>query len=168
MNETDSAALREILIRQEELVRFSHFTARDAWEVGRFLTERAYEQGVALSICIRRLNGAVLFAHLMEGTTLDNQRWMDRKFRTVSLTEKSSLRVWAEAAGQTPEDRGLPAGEYAFCGGGFPIRLRTGELAAVATVSNLPHYRDHAFLTSGLAAYLGVEIPQPEERCFAE
>jgi uncharacterized protein (UPF0303 family) len=170
MGKEKLAELERILAEQEEILRFPHFSARDAWELGQFLTERVYERGLELAICIRKLNGAVVFQHMTEGVCLDNQKWMLRKFHTVSLMEKSSLRVWAStrAAGEDVESRGLRRSEYAFCGGGFPIRLKTGELVAVATVSNLPHEQDHAFLAEGLAAYLRKEIPRPDAAYFAE
>jgi len=44
-----------------------------------------------------------------------------------------------------------------FIGGGFPIRLKTGEMVAVLIASNLPHQMDHQFLVDGLAQYLDLE-----------
>ena len=51
----------------------------------------------------------------------------------------------------------LDPNEYALDGGGFPIRLKTGELVAVVVVSAFPHYEDHQFIVDALADYQGVE-----------
>ena len=146
---------------QESLLRFDHFTEDDAWHLGVFLAERVHSQGLEMSICIRKISGQILFQHCTKGTTLSNQQWMNRKFNTVVLTEGASLRAWANLSdrGQTPEDQGVNPLDYAYCGGGFPIRLQSGELVGAAIVSNLPHREDHRFIASALADYLGKDIP---------
>ena len=52
---------------------------------------------------------------------------------------------------------GLLDTEYVLVGGGFPVRLNTGELVGVITVSNLPHEQDHQFIVECLQEYLGVQ-----------
>ena len=151
--------------KQEELLRFDHFSARDAWDLGSFLVNRMFERQIDMAICIRKLNGNTIFHYQTQNTTLSNQQWMQRKFNTVSLTETSSLRAWAtsELKGQTLESQGISSADYAFCGGGFPIRLKSGELVAVLIVSNLPHKQDHGFAVEGLSDWLGVsDVPVVE------
>ena len=144
--------------QQEEMLRFDHFSNLDAWNLGSFLVERVHEKQIDMAISIRKLNGSIIFQHLTENTSLNNQKWMQRKFNTVCLTEGSSLRAWAVAAlkGQTFEEQGISLMDYAFCGGGFPIRLKSGELVAVLIVSNLPHKQDHGFIVDSLALWLDV------------
>ena len=144
--------------KQEELLRFDHFSNRDAWNLGVFLVERMFDNQIDMAISIRKLNGNIIFHYQTQNTTLSNQQWMQRKFNTVCLTEASSLRAWAtaELKGQSLSDQGISAADYAFCGGGFPIRLKSGELVAVLIVSNLPHKQDHGFVVDGLSAWLGV------------
>ena len=121
------------------------------------------KKNIEMAITIRKLNGNIIFQYFTDGTNMNNQRWMNRKFNTVSLTERSSLGVWAESMinDNPPEAQGLDPKEYAFCGGGFPIWLKTGEIIAVLTVSNLPHLQDHQFLIDGLQEWLKAEdVPQ--------
>ena len=141
---------------QETLLRFDHFTANDAWDLGVSLVQKARSAGQEIAICIRKTNGHILFQYCTEGTVLSNQLWMQRKFNTVLFTEGASLRAWANLMnrGQTPQDHGLNPLDYAYCGGGFPIRLTGGELVGALIVSNLPHRDDHRFAASGLAEYL--------------
>ena len=160
MSET-YAQIMSAVKQQESLLCFDHFTEDDAWKLGVFLAERAHSQGLEMAMCIRKISGHILFQHCTKGTTLSNQQWMNRKFNTVLLTEGASLRAWANLMDreQKPEEQGVSPLDYAYCGGGFPIRLKSGELVAVAIVSNLPHREDHRFIASALADYLGKDIP---------
>lgn len=153
------AQIMETVRQQEDLLRFDHFTEDDAWQLGVFLAGRAHAAHLAMAMCIRKASGHILFQHCTKGTTLSNQQWMNRKFNTVLLTESASLRAWANLMdrGQVPQDQGVDALDYAFCGGGFPIRLLSGEFVGAAIVSNLPHRDDHRFIVSALADYLHKE-----------
>lgn len=160
------AHIIETAKKQEELLRFDRFSARDAWKLGSFLVQRVFDRGIDMAISIRKLNGSVIFQYMTQNTSLSNQRWMQRKFNTVCLTEGSSLRAWAtaELKGQTLSDQGISSADYAFCGGGFPIRLKGGELVAVLIVSNLPHKQDHSFIIDSLIEWLDVPgVPTLDE-----
>ena len=152
----DFKLIFETAKQQEDMLRFDRFTADDAWHLGVFLAERARSTGTQVAICIRKATGHILFQYCTEGTTVSNQQWMNRKFNTVMLTEGSSLRAWANLMdrGQKPEDQGVSPMDYAYCGGGFPIRLTSGELVGAAIVSNLPHREDHRFVAGAIADYL--------------
>ena len=82
----------------------------------------------------------MLFQYAAEGTAVNNQNWMTRKYNSVRLMERSSLasRVAEGLGGNSVEACGLDPRQYVFCGGGFPIRLKTGEMVAVALASGLP------------------------------
>jgi len=156
------ANIIEIAKKQEEMLRFDRFSNRDAWDLGAFLVGLMFDRQIDMAISIRKLNGNIIFHYQTQNTTLSNQQWMQRKFNTVSLTEGSSLRAWAtaELKGQTLDDQGISSQDYAFCGGGFPIRLKSGELVAVLIVSNLPHKQDHGFVIDSLSEWLGVsDVP---------
>jgi Uncharacterized conserved protein len=159
----DYIKLNEITLEQEERLRFLQFSNRDAWELGNYLVNKVYEEKQELAIAIRKLNGNILFQHCIEGTNLNNQNWMKRKFNTVSLMERSSLGAWAVSfiTGEEIRTHGLSEKDYIFCGGGFPIRLKTGEMVAVLTVSNFPHERDHDFIVKALSEWLCVDnVPE--------
>ena len=159
MTELNYQKIIETALAQESLLRFDHFTHQDAWKLGSFLVGYAESRHVGMAISIRKLNGSTIFQYLSEGTTKSNENWMRRKFNTVQLTEGCSLRAWASSIlkGQDLAAQGLSTADYALCGGGFPIRLVTGELVAVLVISNLPHLEDHAFLVDALSSYLGIE-----------
>ena len=158
MSELNHAALVQTCLEQEKLLRFDHFSNQDALDLGCFVARRAAQAGFAMAVSIRKLNGNIIFQHCSDGTTLNNENWIRRKFNTVALTEGCSLRAWASSLvkGQDLAAQGLNSKDYALCGGGFPIRLTTGETVAVLIVSNLPHLEDHAFLVDTLCAYLNL------------
>lgn len=162
MSEINYSQIIETTMQQERLLRFDRFTNKDAWNLGAFIVRRAEEKGVAMAVSIRKLNGNIVFQHCSDGTTMNNENWIRRKFNTVRLTEGCSLRAWASSIvkNQDLAAQGLDSKDYALCGGGFPIKLKTGEMVAALIVSNLPHLEDHAFLIDALCDYLGVRAPE--------
>lgn len=148
---------------QEEMLRFDHFTNKDAWELGKLYVEKISNEGINMAVAIRKVNGNTVFSYFTDGTNLCNENWMRRKFNTVILNEMSSFKQWAihDMKGRSAEDIGLTTKDYALVGGGFPIKLKNGEMVAVVLASNLPHEKDHRFIVEGLADFLNVEgVPQ--------
>lgn len=151
------------ITKQEEMLRFDHFNNDVAWELGKHLVKKTQDDGIQMAISIKKLNGNCIFSYFSEGTNLLNENWIRRKFNAVIYNEISSFKLWAIHTwkGRVPEDTGLKSDEVAFCGGGFPIRLKTGELVAVLIVSNLPHEQDHKFIIDGLKTFLNVDdVPE--------
>lgn len=151
--------LKETIVEQERLVRVDKFSNQDALDLGNFMVDLAREKGYDVAIAIRKPHGAVLFHHLMEGTNSNNQNWMRRKFNVVTYWEHSSLYAFAyeKSSGESMETHGESLKEFIHVGGGFPIFLKTGEMAAVLTVSNLNHFDDHQFCIEGLAKWAGIK-----------
>lgn len=162
MTDTELQRIIDLTKEQEKALRFDRFLNEDAFALGCFLVKRSAQLGLQMAIAIRKMNGNVVFQHCMDETTLSNENWMRRKFNTVRMTEGSSLRAWASSLlkNQDLAAQGLSAEDYVLCGGGFPIRLKTGETVAVLTVSSLPHLEDHAFAVAALSEWLGVQTEQ--------
>ena len=93
----DSATLLQACERQEALYQFDRFTREDALKLGLKLHENAlkYPQGVAIEITV---NGLSVFRYVPEGACLNNIKWLERKARTVTQFEMSSLRTWKSTA----------------------------------------------------------------------
>lgn len=153
----------DILEKQEQMLRFDHFTHKDILNLGLFMVDRAQRLGTCVSVAVRTAEGAAVFQHLPDGTGKNNENWMRRKANTVLLMDCSSLRAAynLERYHETLEDHGLSHADYALCGGGFPARLKDGTLVGVVTVSNLYHIADHEFVTQSLREYLNCpECPE--------
>ena len=145
---TDYQEAIRILSEQEKILQFDSFTSEDAWKLGNIMVEEIRNQGIDLTVSIRKMNGHIIFAY-------------DRKFNMVSYMECSSLLATARAhflGRSLVEDFGLNYEEYKLCGGGFPIRVN-GCMTHVITVSALAHEKDHAFIVGCLEKFLGKKAP---------
>ena len=151
--------IKQTVQKQEDMLRFRHFSNSDAWELGSYIVEKIQNDNIDMSVAIRRPNGNIIFQYATDNTNLNNQNWMQRKFNTVMLMNCSSLKAWAVSfiSGEQVTTHGLSEADYVFVGGGFPIRISTGEIVAVLTVSNLPHIKDHGFVVEALSEWLGVD-----------
>lgn len=155
--------LLAILEMQEEVLQFNHFTNSDAWMVGNSIALEAERRGLPVAISIRLNNGFTVFQYAANGTNLDNERWMQRKFNTVKVKEMSSLRAYTtlKANDQTLEDWAMTSAEFAICGGGFPIRIEEVGVIGAILVSGLEHVADHDLIIKCISKYLHVdEVPR--------
>lgn len=146
-----------ILKKQEEVLQFDHFSNDDAFELGSFMVSYARKHNITIAISIRLNNGCILFQHCPDGTNLLNQKWMNRKFNSVKIMERSSLlSAFAfEHDNNTLETHALSTNDFALCGGGFPIRIKSSKTVIGAIItSNLYHIADHEFIISCLKEYL--------------
>ncbi|AEF84919.1 conserved hypothetical protein [Treponema primitia ZAS-2] len=152
-----------IVKKQEELIQFSHFNRKDVWDLGTFFVEEIFAKNYTLAFSIRMFSGLIAFQYFTEGTNLNNNHWMTRKFNLVQNKEASSLLtklVW-EKNNEPLEAQGMESTEYVTCGGGFPITIRGTGPVAVALVSGLPHLQDHDILVDGLSRFLGIaDVPR--------
>ena len=117
-------------IRDEQTYQFTHFSHRDAWELGHALVSACEQMGAP--------------------------QWLRRKRNLVNLLEKSSQRAFYELEVNHEDlerDWLLPRSDYAACSGAFPIRIRGGSVIGVAAVSGLPDPGDQTALLTGLRTY---------------
>jgi uncharacterized protein (UPF0303 family) len=145
--------------KQEELLQFSHFTKLDAWGLGNELAKRVLDNKLPLSISIRLFSGISVFQYFGEGTTVDNEYWMSKKFNTVREVETSSLlfsmRLMKQK--QTLQDRTLDPAKFAWGGGGFPLRIKNAGVIGAIVVSGLPSLKDHDTIVDAAAAFLKID-----------
>lgn len=148
--------LLERCIDEEQSLRFTSFSHRDALYVGneiiRLMEER--HQAVAIEIFI---NGLKVFCYYPDGTGKFHEKWLGWKRNTVETLEKSSLHVFAELEEKNTDmlsENNLSVSQYAVCGGGFPIFLKNGCMVGTICVSGLPHLQDHDILVTAIHNYL--------------
>lgn len=144
--------LLKLALEHEQKYQFPSFCRDDVWELGCDLVEscKQYDGPLAVEIDIA---GGMVFRYYPSGTGAFHEMWLERKRKTVQLLEKSSLRVSAELkiSGQTLEkDMLLDPMKYADCGGGFPLRIKSGCIFGFVGVSGLDDTVDHAALIGGL------------------
>jgi uncharacterized protein (UPF0303 family) len=153
----DVAALVAEVEEQERELVLPRFTHDDAWRLGCLLVELATERDLAVTIDVRKGPQQVFHAAL-EGTTPDNDSWVERKVRTVYRFGASSYLVGlrAKAKGRDfSETHQLPLQEYAAHGGAFPVRVDGVGIVGVVTVSGLAQADDHALVVEALRSFAG-------------
>jgi len=147
------------ITRQEEELRFEHFSEADAWALGSLMRSQAEERKLPFVIDIR-IGTRPLFYTALPGTTPENPDWVRRKVNTVYRFQKSSYRVGREYARKGnvfDAARGLSLMDYAPQGGGFPIHIKGTGVVGAVTVSGVPEREDHGFVVEMLCRFLGVD-----------
>ena len=145
------------LLREERALQFPTFTNADAWRLGVALVEAARSRGAGVTIDVRR-GDQQLFHAALDGTSADNDAWIERKVRVVRRFGHSSFYVGTSlrlAQTTIREKFLLDEAEYAPHGGAFPIIVRGVGPVGVVTVSGLPQEEDHRLVVGVLREALG-------------
>lgn len=140
---------------ERELV-LDAFSRDDAWRLGSRMRQAAAERGLPIVIGVV-VTGQRLFTAALDGATLDNEVWLERKMRATLHFQRSSLGVGEQfrARGWTFEaDSRLDPREVAGNGGVLPITVRGVGVVGAVGVSGLPQLEDHAFVVEQLRAHL--------------
>ena len=154
--EEDIAAI----LVQEATLKLPEFTPDTAWKIGTTLREMAIARKVPLVIDVRRFGSPhqQLFYCALDGTTPDNQRWVQRKINVVARFHKSSYHVGRllEQSGLSFGARyNLPEEDYAAHGGCFPLHVEGAGIVGSVTVSGLPQREDHSLVVEALCRITG-------------
>ena len=154
----------DMLRKQDELLHLDAFSNADALKIGLHAVDVAHEFGQGFSIRVIA-NGAVVFSHHMDGTSLFNDWWMDKKLNTSRATGLSSLRFFAEVeSGMRPRPEWLNMeGNYCIDGGCVPMRMKDGSVFGYVIASGASHELDHEVATQAIARFLGVSVPSTAE-----
>ena len=144
------------LIAQEEQYVFDSFTQEDARKLGQIMFDICDEYKMSFAFEIF-LNNMIVFKYMPEGSGKLNDTWMEKKINTVMLTGWSTMRLWAmqEMIGKKRDIDLLPSGEYAMCGGGFPIRIKGAGLVGALICSGPGDQNDHEFCIEALKRFFG-------------
>ena len=148
----------EVLGKQEELMIFEHFENYDALKVGTMIAERvkSSERPVAIQIY---LDDILVFQYTMKGKENWHYGWASKKYEMVKATGHSSMYAmlqnkyfgeWKEL--ETDKTK-------AFACGGFPIKLKNGDMVGVISISGLVDPQDHEVVVSILSEYSGIKVP---------
>lgn len=151
----------DILKTHEEALRTEAMSSDQAWELGAIMVRLArekYQKPVALRVI---LGGHTALSFHMDGTSMNNDWWMDKKLNTCRVTGVSSIRSLVEVAeGVRPLEPEFEIdGDYALCGGCFPLRNAAGKLLGYVLASGMPHECDHQLIADALSELLKVQIP---------
>ena len=139
------------LLSEEQFFTFDNLTPANALKIG----EIAKSLGVLKSLPIAvevRLGDWIIYHASLPGSTAENQWWIDRKARVVTLKHHSTMfeRVNAEERGvDWHKENNLLNETHAIHGGGLPLITKDQGFVGVLLISGLPQAEDHL---------LGVEV----------
>jgi uncharacterized protein (UPF0303 family) len=149
------------LLAEEKRLIFPYFDFDTAWTLGSSMREAAVAAEYPVAILIRQ-NGRRLFHAALEGSSADNDAWLERKSAVVDRFGHSSYYVGCKARADSDVDFNvatrLDPYKFAAHGGAFPLLVaKTGCVGSVA-VSGLPQIEDHRFVVEQLDCFLrGIE-----------
>jgi uncharacterized protein (UPF0303 family) len=149
----------EELLAQEAELQFERFDNDTALALGQALVAAARQDGLGVTIDIRR-GEQQLFHAALAGTAADNDAWIERKNRVVRRFGHSSFYVGTLLGleGTTMEEKFLLDGSrFAAHGGAFPVLVRDVGMVGTVTVSGLPQAEDHRLVVSVLREFLGLQ-----------
>ena len=150
--------LLKTLLEQEATLQFTAFDDGMAWKLGSAIVAEAIARDLSIAIDIRR-GDRQLFHASMPGASANNDRWIDRKVRTVNRLGHSSFyigRLLASLGTTISEKYFVSETEFAAHGGCFPIIVKGTGMIGTVTVSGLPQEEDHRLVTECIAAILGL------------
>ena len=149
----DQEFLQRVIDKENEY-QFLSFSNGDALEIGLLVLEKAkqYPRPVAVEITV---NDFTVFRYFPETRGRLEEHWLKAKKNTVMTFEKSSLHVALEMKirGQEQDKPSFIPGEYAICGGAFPIRLKNGCMIGVIATSGLKDTDDNSIIWEALEEF---------------
>ena len=148
-------SLEDIAFQESDL-HLTRFDADTVWRLGRWLVEKVRHENLPVAVSLTR-GGQRIFHFANDGTSLDNDTWLDRKTRTVYRFGHSSLYMGRKlaAASATPQQKyNVSESRYSFHGGAFPVFVKNVGLVGVLAVSGLAQEDDHALAVEALRAFL--------------
>ncbi len=151
----------DVLQKQRSILKYPSFNRDTAFELGLLIVEIAktvYKKSVAIRIIE---DETIIFSYKMDGTSSENDWWMDRKYATSRWSGLSSLETFVKARLKKIDTfwEGR-IDNFAICGGCYPIELINGKKSPYTIlVSGLPHHLDHQIMADAMATQLQKEIP---------
>jgi uncharacterized protein (UPF0303 family) len=139
------------LLNEEKILTLQAVNVSDIIAIGEIAKSISLSRNLPTAIEVR-LGDWVVYHISLPGSTSENQRWIDRKARVVSLKHHSTLyeRVSAqEREVDWHKENNLLDETHAIHGGGLPLITKDKGFVGVLLISGLPQVEDHL---------LGVEV----------
>ena len=139
------------LLDQEDTLTLRTLDVIGALEIGEIAKCIGIHRKLPIAVEVR-LGDWIIYHASLPGSTSENQWWIDRKARVVSLKHHSTLyeRVLAEEQGiDWHKEDNLLDETHAIHGGGLPLITKDDGFVGVLIISGLPQVDDHL---------LGVEV----------
>ena len=149
--QTNGAFVSKELLREEQLLKLPNLDIASAIEIGEIAKSFGVMRDLPIAVEVR-LGDWIVYHVSLPGSTVENQWWIDRKARVVTLKHHSTMfeRVSAEERGvDWHKENNLLDETHAIHGGGLPLITKGDGFVGVLLISGLPQVEDHL---------LGVEV----------
>ena len=149
--QTTGAFVSKELLREEQLLKLPNLDIASAIEIGEIAKSFGVIRDLPIAVEVR-LGDWIVYHASLPGSTVENQWWIDRKARVVTLKRHSTMfeRVNAEERGvDWHKENNLLDETHAIHGGGLPLITKNEGFVGVLLISGLPQVEDHL---------LGVEV----------
>ena len=149
--QTTGAFVSKVLLREEQLLKLPNLNIASAIEIGEIAKSFGVIRDLPIAVEVR-LGDWIVYHASLPGSTVENQWWIDRKARVVTLKKHSTMfeRVSAEERGvDWHKENNLLDETHAIHGGGLPLITKKDGFVGVLLISGLPQVEDHL---------LGVEV----------
>ena len=149
--QTTGAFVSKVLLREEQLLKLPNLNIASAIEIGEIAKSFGVIRDLPIAVEVR-LGDWIVYHASLPGSTVENQWWIDRKARVVTLKKHSTMfeRVSAEERGvDWHKENNLLDETHAIHGGGLPLITKDQGFVGVLLISGLPQVEDHL---------LGVEV----------
>ncbi len=149
--QTNGAFVSKELLREEQLLKLPNLDIASAIEIGEIAKSFGVMRDLPIAVEVR-LGDWIVYHVSLPGSTVENQWWIDRKARVVTLKHHSTMfeRVSAEERGvDWHKENNLLDETHAIHGGGLPLITKDQGFVGVLIISGLPQVEDHL---------LGVEV----------
>ena len=149
--QTTGAFVSKELLREEQLLKLPNLDIASAIEIGEIAKSFGVIRDLPIAVEVR-FGDWIVYHVSLPGSTVENQWWIDRKARVVTLKHHSTMfeRVNAEERGvDWHKENNLLDETHAIHGGGLPLITKDQGFVGVLLISGLPQVEDHL---------LGVEV----------
>ncbi len=146
----------QILLEEQDRLVLPSLSVADALEIGQIATSFGVDQGLPIAVEVR-IGDWIIYHASLPGSTVENQGWIDRKARVVTLKQHSTLyeRVSAQERGvDWHKENGLLDETHAIHGGGLPLITQGDGFVGVLLISGLPQIEDHLLGVKVLTEFL--------------
>ena len=146
------------LLQEEQELLLPSLTNEIAIAVGEIAVKIGLERKLPIAIVIR-IGEWTVFKAALPGSKPENDGWIERKARVVSLTGHSTMyeRVSAEERGvDWHKEHGVLDETHAIHGGGLPLITHDQGFQGILLISGLPQVDDHKLGVEILKRYLAL------------
>ncbi len=144
------------LLTEEKILTLPSFDVSDALEIGEIAKSICVTKNLPVAIEVR-LGEWIVYHASLTGSTPENDLWIARKARVVTLKHHSTLyeRVSAEERGvDWHKENNLLDETHAIHGGGLPLITQDQGFVGVLLISGLPQVDDHLIGVEVLTEFL--------------